>query len=41
MNDAYCAVAYAPPDMANSGTYSNVLYSLVNTALPLPPAVGP
>ena len=41
VNDGYCGVAYAPPDMVGAGTYTNVLYSLVNTALPNPPDVEP
>ncbi len=36
VNDAWCGVGYAPPDMVTSGSYFNVLNSLVNTALPLP-----
>ncbi|MGA7409740.1 MAG: right-handed parallel beta-helix repeat-containing protein [Bryobacteraceae bacterium] len=41
VNDAYCGVGYVPSDMVGSGTYSNVLYTLVNTALPNPPDVEP
>lgn len=41
VNDGFCGVAYVSADRVKDGSYHNVLYTEINTDLPLPSPVEP